>query len=105
MKVRRMCGGGARRTSPRELRAVTSGSGAWALIHDRTGLALVLRDPANDWPRQPWPVVRRRAAARAANAAGEARMWAYVVACRVLGHQPAHDDAESCARCRGWAGA
>lgn len=95
-----MCGGGVR-TEPWTARRFGSGS-AWVIIHDRSGFALVLRDPMNQWPRQPLSVHAGAARRRLADARYEAGLRASLVVCAVKGHTPDELD-RICTRCGCWA--
>ena len=65
LKLRRMCGGGYAGSGWREVRTTDDPSGSKAHIHDRSGFALVVRDPHNSWPLQPLSTWTRHVAYRA----------------------------------------
>ena len=60
-----MCGGGVASVPWSKLRTIDDPSGSKAHIHDRSGFALVVRDPHNGWPLQPLSTWTRHIAYRA----------------------------------------
>lgn len=98
-----MCGGGTRNRRLTEVRWSANTAGPRkkhvAVISDRFGVALVLHDPDNAWPRRA-PEVRR--AARKAWLAARRHEVAFRATrgvCKVLGHRPDPIEPWCCVRC------